>query len=181
MFFKNCPFCDESVKERYDVVKRKFIIECNNCRKNNLTIIAEANNLDELQKIWNLRITKINDDVTIGKENYGYLIIYNGDIIKCDNSHPEEILHYLGIDTNYKHFDYESACRKIGILRISSHCGCVMLDLPFKTTPIQISKTIEILPEYNNCISFCIFLEGKQKVIEHDNINDCILELDRIK
>lgn len=180
MFFKNCPFCDESVKERYDVVKRKFIIECNNCKKNNLTIIAEADNLEELQNIWNLRITKINDDITIGKENYGYLIIYNGDIIKCDNSHPEEILHYLGIDTNYKHFDYESACRKIGILRVSHHCGCVMLDIPNKITKIQIDKCIEIMYNYVDCVNFNIYLENKSKMISLSSINECILYLDKL-
>lgn len=180
MFFKNCPFCNKAVKERYDNVTNRYVLECENCKKKNITIKIENNSLEELQKLWNLRITSINDDKVIGKTNYGYLIIYNGDILECNDSHPEEILNYLGINSDYNTFNYEEICRKIGILRVSHHCGCVMLDMPNKITKIQIDKCIEIMYNYVDCVNFNIYLENKSKMISLSSINECILYLDKL-
>ena len=178
MFLKKCPFCDSlpSISKKDDNL---YILECFTCKKNGINISIEST-LDNIKTLWNSRINSF-DMYSIGKSEYGYLIMPNGDVIKCNEPHPREILNYLGIFNEFNDFDYENICKKIGILRICEHMNCIMIDIPFNVKKEQIDKCISLLHNYENYNNFHIYKSENEKMVDINSLNDCILELDAIK
>ena len=178
MFVKKCPFCDsEPIITNNNGL---YSLYCPTCYDNGLIVEIKNTSLDNLQFLWNSRVTNL-DKNEIGKTTYGYLITPYGDVIKCDNSHPEEILNYLGIYDSFNDYDYVEICHKLNILRICEHCNCVAIDIPLNPNKEQITKCINLLSNYSNYVNFNIYTANNGKNIVINTINECLLELDKIK
>ena len=179
MFLKRCPFCDSEPQITQDL-NNIYTLYCPICYDNGINVEIKNSSLDRIQELWNSRVSVV-DRNEIGKTNYGYLITPNGDVIKCDNSHPEEILNYLGIYDSFEDYDYVDICHKINILRICEHCNCISIDIPNKPNKEQITKCMNLLTNYSKYVNFNIYTSNNNKNITINNVNDCLIELDKIK
>lgn len=174
MYYKVCPFCGLGVKEQ--LRGNTYVID-HRC-KSGLQIFLTDKSVEGLQTKWNSRFIDAVKDKEVGKSNYGYLLMPNGDVVKCDDSHPEELLAYLDIYNDYEEFDYEELCMTSGIIRVSEHCNCLSIDLPNITNKTQSDKLFEVLNNYIGIKKFIV--KYKEVVTEINSISDLMLYLDKL-
>lgn len=229
MYFKNCPFCNQTVDYTYNNENKKYIMCCKNCLQHGITISIQADNLDEIQKLWNHRVfddlllnepeysikllsfyngsLKIPTDIVKMKNDkdhmsfdsfncsediFGYMVTPSGDIIVCDDEHCQELMRFLGFDTDEMELDNDtvmSSAIQYGIIRISKQSKCLMFDIvPSKVNKKQITSLIEFLATNSNKLgyirTYCVYLNGGTKVDDvkvFDTMNETILFLDKVK
>lgn len=179
--YKKCPFCGSDPLIESDT--KVFKATCKSCEQRGITLQIIANSEKELMDKWNVRTAflckKANED-ELGKVTYGDLILPNGDKIICDADHKYELLDYLGIESDIvASLDYEILCRDLGIIRVSAYLAWVSIDLPHKLTRVQLDKVIELVYTYSKLHAFGIFYKGRE--IKCNTIEECIMELDRIR
>lgn len=215
MFLKKCPFCNHEVSEQYDPQTKNYKIQCRNCKDIGLDVKIIGKDCVAIQKIWNTRkfedllldnpkeiITAIekekSGDLTklgtkritteyLVKEEFGYLILPSGELIKCFDSHPEEILNVVGIDSkniDLSNFDYENFCIKHGIIRICMQLNNVMIVLPKKMLKKeQMDILLKVLTnEITNVKKYHVYQikNDIETVMSFDTLQSLYLYLDEV-
>lgn len=128
-------------------------------------------------------INLFSDTYSLNKITYGYLVLLNGRIINCKDSHGDEVLKLVNLPTG-KEFDCENVCIRSGILRICMDYNCIMIVIPNKTSKIQLEAVFNILTELSkeNFKAYCVFVPKNEdyKVESFTNLNELYLYLDKI-
>ena len=215
MFLKKCPFCNQTPQNFYNMETKMFSIYCKHCEEKGIVIRITDKDMIEAQKKWNERvfdnILLENPEQTItdliaykngavigdnkyhfeyfDKEDFGWLIMDDMTVIRCNDSHPEELLKYYEIETDDIYgFDYETFCIENGIVRIGVLNRCFYISIPSKVSHEQITKTLEILtnetkPEIIKYIVETDSLDGlknQRDIIEYNSLNELFLFLDKV-
>lgn len=215
MFLKKCPFCNEQVCDTYDTQKKLFVISCPACARKGIIVNVSDKDMLSLQKKWNTRkfddILTENPEQTIkdllaykqgdmslvntkynieqfDRDDFGWLIMDNLDVIKCIDSHPEELFRYFGLENDGQDFDYEKFCIENGIIRIGVLKRCCFIMIPMVVTHEQITKTLEILANEDkpDIVKYYVELYKKtsckedREMVECQSLNEVYLLLDKV-
>ncbi len=143
---------------------------------NNKSIIMQKQEVDSV----------LNNFVfSFNRSEYGYLILPNASYIKCDESHVEELLKLLGIETNREIPELdESIYMKLGIIRVCNHNNCLMVVLPFKITKKQVDCIFNLISTTNigKINSYCVY-EDREKdytITTFNDLSEMMLYLDKV-
>ena len=98
---KHCPICMSDCLIYYDESRDLHILECQNCKKNGITIRLENKNYDELLRLWNNRSME-NYILEHPEEAVMYLKLLNGEEIDT------EIVKKVLTNYDYKKIDVDS-------------------------------------------------------------------------
>ena len=213
MFFKKCPFCNQTVENFFDAKTKEFSIFCSNCEKKGITIKIVGTDIEDVVNKWNNRsfdnLLLEDPEQTIkdllaykngaeiqnkkyhfeyfDKDDFGWLILDDLTVIRCQDSHPEEILRYYEMGTDIDGFDYEKFCVDNGIVRIGVLKRCFFISIPTNVIHNQITKIIEILAKEAKpeIIKYIVDVDSKtcqnkREVIEFQTLNNLILYLDKV-
>lgn len=117
--------------------------------------------------------------------DYGYLILPDASYVKCSESHPEELLKLLGIETNNEIPELdESIYMKLGIIRLCNHDNCLMVVLPYKVSKKQIDCVFNLISSANigKINSYCVYEDREQDytITTFINLNEMMLYLDKV-
>ena len=127
----------------------------------------------------------LNIILDINRVDYGFLVLPNATYIKCDDSHVEELMNYLGIETDkdIPELD-EKIYMNLGIIRICNHDNCLMIVLPKRITKKQIDCVLNLISTQNNgkINSYCIYKdrENDYDLISFKDFNELYMYLDKV-
>lgn len=138
-----------------------------------------------ITKQKNIDNSLLNVILDMNRIDYGFLIFPNSTYIKCDNSHIEELMNYLGIETNKEIPELdEKIYMNLGIIRICNHDNCLMIVLPKKITKKQIDCVINLISTQNigKINSYCIYKdrEDDYDLISFKDFNELYMYLDKV-
>lgn len=125
--------------------------------------------------------TILKETYTLNKMTYGFLILKDGTIIECENSHDDELLRLT--KTNYnKDINQEIVCLRAGILRICTDYNCIMVVIPYKTSKLQLNNAFLAINKLDlkDVNSYCVSLPNKDSfdVYSFKTLNELLLFLD---
>ena len=188
-----CPNClKNNIIVRIETDNKKLTEDLWNNRAYDKYIYDNIDNLYDILKNQNIMTLKnedcekIFDTLRLENINEGCFVTPNGDIINCNHNHIFALYEYLDLDPEYSPRDWDpTLCLKFNLARLSIFTNILAIDIPEKYKKIQIDVLIKLLCEnkYKNINKFYLQIKNNNdtKQIEYNNINDLILQLDKLK
>lgn len=148
-FIISCPVCLKSgLKLKISRDSLKSLAEAWNCRAfDNVLLDNPAEMIKAINAEKGLMknaeefssATKPIQLFSNSQNYFGYLVTREPKVIECHDSHGEEIMSYLGLDSSDGAFekasdiDITEVCLHSGIIRVSFHNSCMMTDINAST------------------------------------------------